>query len=83
MGGTRADDSPVGTERHVYDQPGVYFPDTRQGWVLVPERSFPELMGFWMKVYDWIALDLLPHPTIVDLDPRIVSSNPCHFSRTK
>lgn len=27
-GGTRADGSPVGTERHVYDQPGVYFLNT-------------------------------------------------------
>jgi len=51
-GGTRADGSPVGTERHVYDQPGVYFLDTRQGWIFVPEGSFPEIMGFWMRVYD-------------------------------
>ena len=34
-GGTRADGSPVGSERHIYDQPGTFFLDTRDGWVTV------------------------------------------------
>jgi hypothetical protein len=46
-GGKRADGSAV----HDYDQPGSYFLDTKEGWVHVSEGAFPELVGFWMKVY--------------------------------
>src|SRR5512136_1232283 len=50
-GGTRSDGSPVGSERHAYDQPGHFFLHTRDGWVFMPEGAFPELIGFFMKVY--------------------------------
>jgi hypothetical protein len=50
-GGQRADGSPVGTEKHVYDQPGLFYLNTKEGWVFMPEGAFPELLGFWMKVY--------------------------------
>jgi hypothetical protein len=50
-GGRRADGSPVGTEKHVYDQPGLFFLNTKEGWVFMPEGAFPGLVGFWMKVF--------------------------------
>lgn len=50
-GGSRANGDPVGSERHVYDQPGVFFLATRDGWVFVPEGYFPTLLGFWMRVF--------------------------------
>jgi hypothetical protein len=50
-GGRRADGSPVGSRVHDYDQPGLFFLNTVEGWVHVPEGAFPELVGFWMKVY--------------------------------
>ena len=50
-GGTRADGSPVGTAKHVYDQPGLFFLAARDGWVHVPEGAFPEVLGFWMRFY--------------------------------
>jgi hypothetical protein len=49
-GGTRSDGKPVGSERHVYDQPGSFFLATRDGWVHVSEGVFPEMLGFWMRV---------------------------------
>src|SRR5512146_931734 len=36
-GGTRADGLPVGSARHAYDQPGLFFVATRDGWVQVDE----------------------------------------------
>lgn len=33
------------------DAPGSFFLNVRDGWVPVPEGAFPELVGFWMKVY--------------------------------
>ncbi len=50
--GTRADGSRVGNGSRDYDFPGSFFLHTRKGWVHVPEGAFPELMGFWMAVYD-------------------------------
>jgi hypothetical protein len=50
-GGTRSDGSPVGSQRHVYDQPGNFFLNTRDGWVFMSEGAFPGLLGFFMKVY--------------------------------
>ena len=50
-GGHRPDGSPTGTERHAYDQPGVFFLATKDGWVHVSEGAFPGFMGFWMKVF--------------------------------
>jgi hypothetical protein len=50
-GGRRADSSPVGNEKHDYDQPGLFFLNTKEGWVWMPEGAFPGLVGFWMKVY--------------------------------
>ncbi len=50
-GGTRADGSPVGSARHVYDQPGTFFIATRDGWVHVGEGYFPWVLGYWMKYY--------------------------------
>src|SRR5512143_1528933 len=50
-GGTREDGSPVGSARHIYDQPGVFFINTRDGWVLAPEGVFPVTLGYWMDLY--------------------------------
>jgi hypothetical protein len=50
-GGHRIDGSPTGTKKHAYDQPGVFFLDTKEGWVFMPEGAFPEFMGFWMQVF--------------------------------
>jgi hypothetical protein len=50
-GDRRRDGSPVGSERHAYDQPGSFFLHTKNGWVHMPEGAFPTLIGFWMKVY--------------------------------
>ena len=50
-GGERADGSSVGSQVHDYDQPGSYFLNSKEGLVHVPEGAFPELVGFWMKVY--------------------------------
>jgi len=61
-GGTRSDGSPVGSERHVYDQPGVFFLAARDGWFLAPEGVFPEILGFWMRVYS-LAGPGSPMPT--------------------
>jgi hypothetical protein len=48
---TRADGSEMG--RNGCDAPGSFFLETRDGWVHVPEGAFPELVGFWMKVFGW------------------------------
>jgi hypothetical protein len=50
-GGTRRDGSPVGSARHDYDQPGIYFLATQDGWVFVPEGALPEFIGYWMEVF--------------------------------
>lgn len=50
-GGTRHDGTPVGSARHIYDQPGMYFLALPEGWVFMPEGDLPELVGFWMKVF--------------------------------
>ena len=50
-GDRRKDGSPVGSERHAYDQPGSFFLHTKDGWVWMPEGAFPQFIGFWMKVY--------------------------------
>jgi hypothetical protein len=35
------------------EAPGVFFIQTKDGWVYVPEGAFPEFIGFWMKVFGW------------------------------
>lgn len=51
-GGHRLDGSSPGSERHAYDQPGIFFLNAKEGWVFMPEGAFPELLGFWMKVFN-------------------------------
>lgn len=46
----RADGSTMG--ENGCDAPGSYFLQTREGWIHVPEQAFPELIGFWMDVFD-------------------------------
>jgi hypothetical protein len=46
----RADGSAMG--ENGCDAPGSYFLQTKEGWVHVPEQAFPELIGFWMDVFD-------------------------------
>jgi hypothetical protein len=46
---SRAGGSEMGTNG--CDAPGSFFLQTRDGWVHVPEGAFPELVGFWMKVF--------------------------------
>ena len=36
---------------HVCDAPGLFFIQTRGGWVQMPEAAFPELVGLWMNVF--------------------------------
>jgi hypothetical protein len=46
----RIDGSALG--KSGYDFPGVYFLHVKDGWVYVGEGSFPEVVGFWMKVFN-------------------------------
>ena len=50
-GGRRLDGSPTGSARHDYDQPGLFFLNTKEGWVFMPEAAFPGFLGFWMEVF--------------------------------
>lgn len=47
---SRADGSAIGDNG--CDAPGSYFLQTKEGWVHVPEQAFPEIIGFWMDVFD-------------------------------
>jgi hypothetical protein len=47
---SRADGSELG--HNGCDAPGLFFLQTKDGWVFVPEGAFPGFMGFWMKVFD-------------------------------
>jgi hypothetical protein len=49
------------------DAPGLFFVETKEGWVYMPEDAFPEIVGFWMKLFGWAgqgqatpSTDLLP-----------------------
>lgn len=76
-GGRRADGSPVGTPKHVYDQPGTFFIDTRDGWVFAPEGVFPEWLGFWMQFYGLAGPGSRTPPTTgAQLRAGAVSSDP-------
>lgn len=33
-----------------YENAGNFYLNVREGWVMMPEGFFPELVGFWMKV---------------------------------
>ena len=46
----RADGSAMGDNG--CDAPGSYFLQTKEGWVHVPEQDFPEIIGFWMNVFN-------------------------------
>lgn len=46
----RADGSAIG--KNGCDAPGSYFLQTKEGWVHIPEQAYPELIGFWMDVFD-------------------------------
>ena len=54
---SRSDGSPVGSSAHNhkfpynFDAPGGYFINTPEGWVPMPERYFPLVEAFWMKVF--------------------------------
>ena len=45
----RADGSALG--KNGCDAPGLFFLQTREGWVFVPEGAFPGFIGFWMKTF--------------------------------
>ena len=45
----RADGSGMG--RQGCDAPGSYFLQTKDGWLHVSEGAFPEVVGFWMRVF--------------------------------
>ncbi|MBN1452839.1 MAG: hypothetical protein JW963_17610 [Anaerolineales bacterium] len=47
---SRADGSELG--HNGCDAPGLFFLQTMEGWVHVPEGAFPTFIGFWMKVFD-------------------------------
>ncbi len=74
-GGTRADGSPVGTKKHVYDQPGSFFVETRDGWVHVPEGLFPEVFGFWTQFYGLAG----PGSTVPSHDWGSTPTKGCQF----
>ena len=38
-------------ERVHCQAPGSFFLQTRQGWVHVSEGAFPEIVGFWMRIF--------------------------------
>jgi hypothetical protein len=46
---TRAGGSGLGVSG--CDAPGSFFLETADGWVHVPEGAFPEVVGFWMRVF--------------------------------
>jgi hypothetical protein len=46
----RADGSALG--KTGCDAPGLFFLQTRDGWVFVPEGASPEFIGFWMKIFE-------------------------------
>ena len=48
---SRAEGSALG--HNGCDAPGSYFLQTREGWVHIPEGTFPEWVGLWMGVFDW------------------------------
>lgn len=43
--------APVSNGRSDFNFPGAFFIRTRQGWVFVSERAFPELIDSLMKVF--------------------------------
>ncbi len=45
----RADGSALG--KNGCDAPGLFFLQTKEGWVFVPEGAFPGFIGFWMKAF--------------------------------
>jgi hypothetical protein len=45
----RADGSALG--KNGCDAPGIFFLQTKEGWVFVPEGAFPGFIGFWMKAF--------------------------------
>ena len=45
----RADGSALG--KNGCDGPGLFFLQTKEGWVHMPEGAFPGFIGFWMKVF--------------------------------
>ena len=49
---SREEGSPVGSPTHDFDYGGSYFVETKEGWVLMPESSWPLFVGFWMKIFD-------------------------------
>jgi hypothetical protein len=46
---TRADGSALG--KTGCDAPGLFFLQTKEGWVFVPEGAFPGFIGFWMNAF--------------------------------
>ena len=45
----RADGSALG--KNGCDAPGLFFLQTKEGWVFVPEGAFPGFIGFWMNAF--------------------------------
>ena len=70
---SRADGSPVGSPTHDFDAPGYAFVDTHEGWVRMPESSWPIFVGFWMPIFD-LAGDDRAQPFH---DPAIESTPMC------
>jgi len=46
----RADGSALG--KNGCDGPGLFFLQTKEGWVHMPEGAFPGFIGFWMKALE-------------------------------
>ena len=67
---SRADGSAMG--HNGCDAPGLFYLQTREGWVFVPEGAFPGFIGFWMKIFG-MAGDGQPTPSTnwaPDQNPR-------------
>jgi hypothetical protein len=46
---SRADGSAIG--HNGCDAPGLFYLQTKEDWVFVPEGAFPGFIGFWMKIF--------------------------------
>ena len=69
---SRADGSSLGYQG--CDSPGLFFIQTKEGWIHVREGAFPGFLGFWMEVFGGLVRDSPRHPQIGHLISQEVLS---------